>query len=75
MTLSGRQRPLADISLNGPENSAKRAYAERQAVNTVIQGTAADIIKRAMKFILLDLKKQGLAETCTLCLQIHGKFR
>eukprot|EP01033_Poteriospumella_lacustris_P014690 gene14690-10503_t len=44
-TLSGRLRRLLDIQ---SENPIKRAAAERQAVNTVIQGTASDLIKSAM---------------------------
>ena len=41
-TLLGRQRLVGDINSTVPE---KRARAERQAVNTVIQGSAADVVK------------------------------
>ena len=44
-TLMGRVRRLPDIR---SEDSGKASYAERQAVNSVIQGTASDIIKYAM---------------------------
>jgi DNA polymerase-1 len=42
ITLTGRRRPLPEIR---DANSYKRSYAERQAVNTIIQGSAADVIK------------------------------
>ncbi len=45
-TLTGRLRHVPDI--NNPNDSGKRATAERQAVNSIIQGTASDIIKYAM---------------------------
>jgi len=45
-TISGRRRSLP--SINDPADSAKRAQNERQAVNTVIQGSAADLVKTAM---------------------------
>lgn len=51
-TMSGRWIPLPDLA---SRNKWKRAHAERAAVNYVIQGSAADIIKVAM----LELKKQG----------------
>ena len=44
-TLLGRRRYLPDLS---SRNRALRQAAERMAVNTVIQGTAADLIKKAM---------------------------
>jgi DNA polymerase I-like protein with 3'-5' exonuclease and polymerase domains len=45
-TLTGRLRHVPDI--NNTNDSGKRATAERQAVNSIIQGTASDIIKYAM---------------------------
>jgi hypothetical protein len=47
-TLSGRLRLLPDID---SDQGAKRAAAERQAVNTVIQGSASDLIKSAMLLV------------------------
>ena len=54
-TITGRRRYLPDINLPGHNscgryggNEYKRAAAERQAVNTTIQGSAADIVKKAM---------------------------
>lgn len=44
-TDSGRRRPLPNIASG---NEALRTEAERQAVNTVIQGSAADLVKLAM---------------------------
>ena len=44
-TIAGRKRPLPNIN---SANSSERAKAERQAVNTAVQGSAADIIKEAM---------------------------
>jgi len=44
-TILGRRRPIADLQSRNP---AQRALAERLAVNTVVQGSAADLIKRAM---------------------------
>ena len=44
-TVAGRLRPLPDIA---SRDETERARAERQAVNTVIQGSAADLMKEAM---------------------------
>ena len=43
--ISGRRRYIPNIN---SENSSKRAKAERQAVNSTIQGSAADVMKKAM---------------------------
>lgn len=50
-TILGRRRPIPDIESNNP---SKRALAERLAINTVVQGSAADLIKLAMVNIQRD---------------------
>lgn len=68
-TLAGRQRPLPDIL---SQSQKDRALAERQAVNTLIQGTAADVIKLAMLAVEADsILKQYNAE---LILQVHDEL-
>ena len=56
-TLLGRKRPLPDI--NSP-NMGLRNFAERTAINTPVQGTAADIIKIAMINIHDQLNQKGI---------------
>ncbi len=48
--------------------------AERTATNAPIQGTAADIIKLAIRYAFEDLKKEGLLEKAHLVLQIHDEL-
>lgn len=68
-TLAGRRRPLPDMQSTRPQ---LRAAAERQAVNTLIQGSAADIIKSAM---LAAAKNQELkALGATMLLQVHDEL-
>jgi DNA polymerase-1 len=69
VTLAGRRRPLPDM-LSG--NAQARALAERQAVNTLIQGSAADIIKKAMLAAHGDAILRGLS--ARLLLQIHDEL-
>ncbi|NNC83157.1 MAG: DNA polymerase I [Flavobacteriales bacterium] len=68
-TLLGRKRNLPDI--NG-RNAAVRAGAERNAINTPIQGSAADIIKVAMVDIQKELKAQKARSK--MILQVHDEL-
>eukprot|EP00271_Cylindrocystis_brebissonii_P017613 TRINITY_DN4641_c0_g1_i8.p1 TRINITY_DN4641_c0_g1~~TRINITY_DN4641_c0_g1_i8.p1 ORF type:complete len:354 (-),score=48.10 TRINITY_DN4641_c0_g1_i8:223-1284(-) len=71
-TLWGRRRPLPEINSRNPE---KRAQAERQAVNTLIQGSAADIIKLAMIHAVKLLEEEGTpAEHIHLLMEIHDEL-
>ncbi len=54
------------------KNGAKRAYAERQAINAPLQGGAADLIKRAMVRLPAELKAEGLRSR--LLLQVHDEL-
>ena len=68
-TLLGRRRYLADIN---SRNAVVRGYAERNAVNAPIQGTAADIIKIAMIRIDQRLVSEGLR--AKMILQVHDEL-
>jgi DNA polymerase-1 len=68
-TLWGRRRNIPELRAN---NWQTRSLGERLAVNTVIQGTAADIIKLAMVRCHRALEEQGLATR--LILQIHDEL-
>lgn len=68
-TIFGRIRPVPDI--NSP-NQFLRQQAERIAVNSVVQGTAADIIKIAMIRIYKRIKSENL--NARLILQIHDEI-
>ena len=68
-TLHGRVRPIPDIN---SKNSNLRGFAERTAVNTPLQGTAADLIKLAMIRIDAALREQGLKSRMTL--QVHDEL-
>lgn len=68
-TLLGRRRVLPDIN---SRNRTRREFAERTAINTPIQGTAADIIKLAMLEVDRDLRGQGLG--ALMILQIHDEL-
>ena len=68
VTLTGRQRPIPEIL---SKNGALRAASERLAINTPLQGTAADLIKIAMIQIDEDLLKNRLGY---MLLQIHDEL-
>jgi DNA polymerase-1 len=68
-TLLGRRRPIPEL---GGRTVQQRQLGERLAVNTVIQGTAADIIKVAMVRAHAVLREEGLA--ARLVLQIHDEL-
>jgi DNA polymerase-1 len=65
-TLFGRTRPIPDIN---SKNANMRGFAERTAVNTPLQGTAADLIKLAMIQIDEELRSRKL--TSRMLLQVH----
>jgi DNA polymerase-1 len=68
-TLFGRVRPIPDIQ---SRNANLRGFAERTAVNTPLQGTAADLIKVAMIRIDKLLTEEKLATKMTL--QVHDEL-
>ena len=69
ITLFGRKRYLPDILSH---NATVRSFAERNAVNSPIQGTAADIIKMAMVTIHRRLKEEGLKTQ--MIMQVHDEL-
>ncbi|MEZ7980859.1 MAG: DNA polymerase I [Myxococcota bacterium] len=68
-TWMGRRRYFPDL---GSRNRMLRQAAERMATNTVIQGTAADLIKKAMVDVDRGLVERGLA--ATMILQVHDEL-
>ncbi len=68
-TLFGRIRPIPDIN---SKNATQRGFAERTAVNTPLQGTAADLIKLAMIRIDEEILKRDLRSRMTL--QVHDEL-
>jgi DNA polymerase-1 len=69
LTLFGRKRMLPDIN---SRNSVVRSYAERNAINAPIQGSAADIIKVAMVNIDRRFREAGLQSK--MILQVHDEL-
>jgi DNA polymerase I len=69
VTLFGRKRYLPDIVSH---NATVRSFAERNAVNSPIQGTAADFIKMAMVGISNRLKAEGLQ--AKMIMQVHDEL-
>ncbi len=68
-TLFGRRRALPELTSS---NFNVRALGERMAMNTPIQGTAADVIKLAMVRVWQRLRDEGL--TARLILQVHDEL-
>lgn len=68
-TLFGRRRYIPEVRAS---NFMLRAAGERMAMNTPIQGTAADIIKIAMVRVYRELKKRGMQSR--LILQVHDEL-
>jgi DNA polymerase-1 len=68
-TLLGRRRPIPELRAS---NRQTRSLGERLAVNTVMQGTAADVIKVAMVRIHERLQREGRA--ARLVLQVHDEL-
>jgi DNA polymerase-1 len=68
-TLMGRKRWLRDINSS---NFTVRGFAERNAINSPIQGTAADMIKMAMIRVQSDMKKHGFKSR--MILQVHDEL-
>ena len=69
VTLFGRRRPVPELSSN---NFMQRSFGERIAMNSPIQGTAADIIKIAMINVFKALQEKGLKSR--LILQVHDEL-
>lgn len=68
-TLLQRRRYLPEIN---SRNFNLRSFAERTAINTPIQGTAADIIKKAMIELSTQMKREGMSSA--LLLQVHDEL-
>jgi DNA polymerase-1 len=68
-TIAGRWRPIPQIESRNP---AERAFGERIAINTVVQGSAADLIKLAM--VRLDAALAARFPRARLLLQIHDEL-
>ncbi len=69
VTLYGRRRPVPELFSS---NFMQRSFGERVAMNSPIQGTAADIIKIAMIRVFERLKKEGVKSK--LILQVHDEL-
>ena len=85
-TMGGRRRYLPDIRLKGDDYQFARGSAERQAVNTTVQGSAADLVKRSMLDIDRELRarfpnqdplryaQQVLSGGAAMVLQLHDEL-
>ena len=68
-TMRGRKRYLPEIN---SRNATVRGYAERNAINAPLQGSAADIIKVAMIAIDAEIRRRGLRSR--MILQVHDEL-
>lgn len=68
-TMFGRRRPIPELKSS---NFMQRSFGERVAMNSPIQGTAADIIKIAMNRVYARLRREGLKSR--LVLQVHDEL-
>jgi DNA polymerase-1 len=68
-TLLGRERPIPDMNSRNPN---ARGFAERIAVNTPLQGTAADLIKVAM--VRIDRELEACGYQAAMLLQVHDEL-
>ena len=68
-TILGRLRKIPEI---GATDRRSREYGERMAINTVLQGSAADLIKKSMVDIALEGEENGLPGT--LLVQVHDEL-
>ena len=68
-TLFGRLRPIPEIN---SRNQQQRGFAERTAINTPLQGTAADLVKLAMIRIAAGLRRERLRTR--MLLQVHDEL-
>jgi DNA polymerase-1 len=68
-TLLGRERPIPDMNSRNPNS---RGFAERTAVNSPLQGTAADLIKIAM--VSIDRRLREESYQAAMLLQVHDEL-
>jgi DNA polymerase-1 len=68
-TVMGRRRYLKEIN---SKNAVMRAVAERNAINAPIQGSAADIVKKAMIDVQQEMDKRGMQSK--MLLQVHDEL-
>ncbi|KAG5680137.1 hypothetical protein PVAND_009662 [Polypedilum vanderplanki] len=70
-TVTCRRRYLPSIN---SEDSSERSKAERQALNSTIQGSASDLVKNAILRMEKNLKKKNLQNECHLVLHLHDEL-
>ena len=68
-TLFGRRRYIPELK---SRNAAQRSFGERTAMNHPMQGTAADIIKLAMRQVVDEIERRGLSSR--VMLQVHDEL-